>query len=128
MCAEPLNQSRNEFMTKAQIKKLAAQYPKFVEWSEEDGCFVGRCPLLFGGGVHGADEANVYRELCKAAEEWVEILHKDGVPLPKTKRSSEYSGKFMIRVEPALHQRLVLKAVSTGESLNQLIARTLAKA
>jgi predicted HicB family RNase H-like nuclease len=34
----------------------------------------------------------------------------------------------MISVEPALRQRLALKAVSTGESLNQLIARTLAKA
>ncbi len=46
-------------MTKTEIKKLAARYPKIVEWSEEDGCFVGRCPLLFDGGVHGNDEASV---------------------------------------------------------------------
>jgi predicted HicB family RNase H-like nuclease len=115
-------------MTKTQIKKLAAQYPKFVEWSEEDGCFVGRCPLLFAGGVHGKDEAGVYRELCETAEEWVEILHKDGTPLPKSKHSRDYSGKFMVRIDPAIHQRLALKAVSTGESLNQLAARALAKA
>jgi predicted HicB family RNase H-like nuclease len=115
-------------MTKTQIKKLAAQYPKFVEWSDEDGCFVGRCPLLFAGGVHGSEEAAVYRELCEAAEEWVEILHQDGTPLPKPKRSREYSGKFMVRIDPAIHQRLALKAVSTGESLNQLAARVLAKA
>lgn len=114
-------------MTKTQIKKLAAQYPKFVEWSEEDNCFVGRCPLLFAGGVHGKHEAQVYRELCAVAEEWVEILHKDGTPLPKPKRSADYSGKFMIRIDPAVHQRLALKAVSTGESLNQLVSRTLAK-
>jgi predicted HicB family RNase H-like nuclease len=115
-------------LTKTQIKKLAAQYPKFVEWSEEDGCFVGRCPLLFAGGVHGSEEAEVYRELCETAEEWVEILHKDGTPLPKPKRSGDYSGKFMVRIAPAIHQRLALKAVSTGESLNQLAARALAKA
>lgn len=115
-------------MRKAQIKKLAAQYPKFVEWSEEDGCFLGRCPLLFSGGVHGDDESDVYRELCETAEEWVEILHKDGATLPKPKRSSDYSGKFMVRVDPAIHQRLALKAVTTGESLNQIVARTLAKA
>lgn len=75
-----------------------------------------------------ADTAAVYRELCEAAEEWVEILHKDGTPLPKPKRSREYSGKFMVRIDPAIHQRLALKAVTTGESLNQLAARTLAKA
>jgi predicted HicB family RNase H-like nuclease len=109
-------------LTKTQIKKLAAQYPKFVEWSD------GRCPLLFAGGVHGSEEAEVYRELCETAEEWVEILHKDGTPLPKPKRSGDYSGKFMVRIAPAIHQRLALKAVSTGESLNQLAARALAKA
>jgi predicted HicB family RNase H-like nuclease len=114
-------------MTKAQIKKQAAQYPKFVEWSEEDVCFVGRCPLLFSGGIHGEDEAEVYRELCETAEEWVEILHKDGTALPKPKRSADYSGKFMVRIDPAIHQRLALKAVTTGESLNQIVARTLAK-
>ena len=69
-------------MTKAERRKLAARYPKFVEWSEEDACFIGRCPLLFGGGVHGDDEATVYKELCKVAEEWVATLDKDGVRLP----------------------------------------------
>lgn len=66
--------------------------------------------------------------MCKAAEEWVAILHQDGTPLPKPKRSRDYSGKFMVRIDPAIHQRLALKAVSTGESLNQLAARALAKA
>ena len=115
-------------MTKSEIKKLAAGYPKFVEWSEEDDCFVGRCPLLFGGGVHGKDEAAVYRELCNTAEEWVAILHRDGASFPATKAPGSYSGRFVVRVQPALHQRLALKAVASGESLNNLIARTLAKA
>lgn len=104
-------------MTKTQIKKLAAQYPKFVEWSDEDDCFVGRCPLLFAGGVHGNDEAEVYRELCAVAEEWVEILHKDGTPLPKPKRSADYSGKFMVRIDPAVHQRLASKSARQPASL-----------
>lgn len=101
-------------MTRTQIKKLAAQYPEFVEWSDEDGCLVGRCPLLFAGGVHGSDEAEVYRELYETAEAWVGILHKDGTPLRKPKRSRDYSGKFMVRIDPAIHQRLALKAVTTS--------------
>jgi predicted HicB family RNase H-like nuclease len=115
-------------MTKTKIKDLAARYPKFVEWSDEDRCFIGRCPMLFHGGVHGGNEAKVYRELVKTAEEWVAILHQDGVPLPRARRSREYSGKFLVRVEPEIHQRLALKAMAKGESLNNFVAKALAKA
>src|ERR1035438_9399068 len=60
-------------MTAKQIKELAARYAKFVEWSEEDKCFIGRCPELMLGGVHGNDEAKVYAELCAAVEEMIEV-------------------------------------------------------
>jgi predicted HicB family RNase H-like nuclease len=114
-------------VNKAEMKRIAARYPKFVEWSEEDRCFIGRCPLLFNGAVHGNDEAAVYRELSRTAEEWVAILHEDGVPLPRAKRSRDYSGKFMVRVAPEIHQRLALKALAAGESLNSLVAKALGK-
>ncbi len=115
-------------MTRKQIKEQAARYVKFVEWSDEDQCFIGRCPTLLSGGVHGRDEATVYKELCEAVEEWIDLLHKDGTPLPDTEDAKEYSGKFILRVEPALHRRLAAKAVAAGESLNTFIAEKLAKA
>ncbi len=83
--------------------------------------------MLFAGGVHGADEAAVYRELCEAAEEWVKILRQDGAPLPKAKSSKDFSGKFVVRVEPLLHERLALKALARGESLNKLVESALIK-
>ena len=55
-------------MTRKQIKEQAARYTKFVEWSDEDHCFIGRCPEIMAGGVHGSDEARVYAELCQAVE------------------------------------------------------------
>jgi predicted HicB family RNase H-like nuclease len=115
-------------MTRRQIKERAARYAKFVEWSDEDQCFIGRCPELMGGGVHGDDEAKVYKELCEAVEEWVELLHKDGVPLPEPLAGKKFSGKFVLRVEPALHRRLAAKALAAGESLNTYCAKTLCKA
>lgn len=115
-------------MKTSEIRKIAARYPKFVEWSEEDQVFVGRCPMLFGGGIHGKEEADVYKELCDAAEEWVETLQKDGKPLPKTRGPEEFSGKFLVRIDPALHQRLALKAMARGESLNKLVESALVKA
>ena len=60
----------------------AAKYVKLVEWSEEDGVFVGRCPGIIGPCCHGEDEVEVYRELCQIVEEWVEIALRDGIPLP----------------------------------------------
>ncbi len=115
-------------MTVKQIQIEAARYPKYVEWSDEDQCFTGRCPMLFGGGVHGSDEAKVYAELCKAAEEWVGLLHKDKGPLPDTNLEKKYSGKFVLRLKPALHRRLAAKAVVAGESLNSYCVKTLIKA
>ena len=42
----------------------SAKYVKIVEWSEEDGSFVGQCPGIIGPCCHGANEADVYRDLC----------------------------------------------------------------
>ena len=114
-------------MTRKQIKEQAARYTKFVEWSDEDGCFIGRCPEIMVGGVHGKDEAKVYAELCEVAEEWIELLHQDGAALPQSLAGKEFSGKFVLRVEPALHRRLAAKALAAGESLNSYCARTLCK-
>lgn len=115
-------------MTRRQIKEQAARYTKFVEWSDEDQCFIGRCPEIMAGGVHGRDEARVYAELCQAVEEMVELIHADGHALPVPLGKKEFSGKFVLRVEPAMHRRLAAKALAAGESLNSYCVRTLVKA
>lgn len=58
------------------------RYVKVVEWSEEDGCYIGRAPGLIDGGVHGPDEKAVFAELCVVVEEAVELYKQDGKPLP----------------------------------------------
>jgi predicted HicB family RNase H-like nuclease len=115
-------------MTRKQIKEQAARYAKFVEWSDEDKCFVGRCPELMLGGVHGNDEAEVYAQLCAAAEEMIELIHADGQGMPRPLGKKEFSGKFVLRVEPAIHRRLAAKALAAGESLNSYCVKTLVKA
>jgi len=62
--------------------KATAKYVKIVEWSDDDHCFVGRCPGIIGPCCHGDDEAEVYRELCTIVDEWVERLQRDRQPLP----------------------------------------------
>ena len=60
----------------------ASRYLKIVEWSDEDGCFIGSCPELAYGGCHGDDERRVFDQLCEIVEETVEIYKEDGRPLP----------------------------------------------
>ena len=116
-------------MKKSELKTKSAQYLKMVEWSDEDGCFVGSAPPVIGPCCHGKDEAKVYAELCQIVEEWIELLEKDGSTLPEPLgKVSDFSGKFVLRVEPALHHRLAAKALAAGESLNSYCTKTLVKA
>jgi predicted RNase H-like HicB family nuclease len=62
--------------------KDSATYAKIVEWSEEDGCYVGSAPGLVYGGCHGPDEKQVFNELCEIVDEILELYRKDGRPLP----------------------------------------------
>ena len=116
-------------MKKSELKAKSARYLKIVEWSDEDGCFVGSAPPVIGPCCHGKDEAKVYAELCQIVEEWIELLEKDGSTLPEPLgKVSDFSGKFVLRVEPALHRRLAAKALAAGESLNSYCTKTLVKA
>jgi predicted HicB family RNase H-like nuclease len=105
--------------------KPSDRYLKIVEWSEEDRCYVGTCPGLMLGGVHGDDEARVYRELCQAVEEWIALCEEDGQPLPEATAGKSYSGKFVVRVGKELHQALSVQALRRGESLNTYCVRML---
>jgi predicted RNase H-like HicB family nuclease len=71
--------------------KMSDRYLKIVAWSEEDQCYIGQCPTLFGGGVHGDNEAEVYKELCDVVEENVTLLQTDGHPLPPATAGKPYS-------------------------------------
>lgn len=107
---------------------LARRYLKLVEWSDKNGCFVGSAPPIIGPCCHGPTEAEVMAQLTSIVEEWVEILLRDGHPLPSGTAGKKYSGQFVVRVTPALHKKASLKALARGESLNQFVAAALGEA
>jgi predicted HicB family RNase H-like nuclease len=108
--------------------KPSDKYLKIVEWSEEDGCYVGTCPGLIYGGVHGDDETKVYQELCQTVAEAIELYQADQKPLPPATANKEYSGRFVLRVGKDLHRELAVKAMRSGESLNIYCQKVLKKA
>lgn len=105
--------------------KPSDRYLKIVEWSEEDGCYIGTCPGMMLGGIHGRDEAAVYRELCQTVDEWIKIHEADGAPLPSPTADRDFSGKFVVRVGKDLHKELAIHAACEQQSLNAYCVRLL---
>ena len=105
--------------------KKSDRYLKIVEWSEEDQCYVGRCPELMLGGVHGKNEQKVFAELCAVIEEWIGDAEKEKESLPPGMAGKRYSGKFNLRLGMHLHERLVIEATKEGKSLNAYVAEVL---
>ncbi len=71
------------------------RYVKVVEWSDEDGAFVGQCPGLIGPCCHGSDEVEVYRELCEIVSEWLELADRNGTPLPPPTAGTGIAAKIL---------------------------------
>ena len=62
--------------------KAADRYHKWVEWSDDDQAYLGKCPDLITG-IHGDDPREVYADLCEVVAEVVEDFQSQGRPLPE---------------------------------------------
>ncbi len=74
--------------------KLSANYVKLVEWSDEDGCYIGSAPGLLLGGCHGDDEQLVFEELCQIVEETISDYLSCGKPLPPPTSGRDFVNKL----------------------------------
>lgn len=74
------------------LAKWVDPYSRVVYWSDKDKCFIGMCPELMYGGVHGDDPLKVFIELNQAVGEVIDIFEEDGKELPAPK---------MLQFEPA---------------------------
>lgn len=67
-------------------------YHKWVEWSDENQVYVGRCPDLITG-IHGDDPIKVYSELEMVVQEVIDHFQEIGraLPAPRTRPMMEIS-------------------------------------
>lgn len=66
------------------------KYHKWVEWSEEDQIYIGKCPDLITG-IHGDDPVILYAELCEVIEDVLNHFktQKRDLPYPKIRPMKE---------------------------------------
>ena len=58
------------------------RYHKWVEWSDEDRVYIGKCPDLITG-IHGEDPVTLYGDLCEVVQDVIDHFNKEGRPLPE---------------------------------------------
>ena len=61
--------------------KTIDHYHKWVEWSEEDNTYIGKCPDLITG-IHSDDPVKLYRDLCEVIEDVIQHCEFEGKTLP----------------------------------------------
>jgi len=103
------------------------RYTYRVTWSEEDNEYVGLCaefPSL--SWLEPSPEAAL-QGIRQTVAEAVADMKANGEPIPEPIAVKKYSGKFMVRIPPELHRRLIIEAAESGVSLNRLASDRLSR-
>ena len=89
-------------------------YVARIEYSEEDGCFIGHIAGIRDViGFHGESVTELRAAFAEAVDDYLETCTKLGRTPQKP-----YSGKIMLRIDPVLHARAAALAEARGKSLN----------
>ncbi len=103
------------------------RYSYRVTWSEEDQEYVGLCvefpSLSWLDQNPEAALAGIRQMVADAVKDMK--ANKEMPPEPIS--SKRFSGKFMVRIPPELHRKLVLEAQEEGISLNRLASDKLSR-
>src|SRR5687768_6002219 len=91
---DAVRRHRKVYVGVSGIMKTSDQYHKWIEWSQEDKVYVGKCPDLITG-IHGDDPVRLYAELCDVVAEVVSHFETTSraLPTPKTRSEERRVGK-----------------------------------
>ncbi len=99
-------------------------YAARIEYSDEDGCFVGHIAGIKDViGFHGDSVDELRKAFRGAVDDYLATCEKLG-----RRPQKPYSGKLMLRIPPEVHARAAMMAEAQGKSLNQWAADVLADA
>lgn len=104
---------------------LVKQYQYTIMDVSEDGetAYQAVVPKFPGIYVFADTPEELPSLVREALEDVIRLYQKEGKSLPKPDRQSSYSGKFVLRVAPVVHERLVQLASASQTNLNQYVNR-----
>ena len=96
-------------------------YAARIEYSDEDGCFIGHIAGIKDViGFHADSVKELRAVFVEAVDDYLATCKKAGRAPQKP-----YSGKLMLRVSPEVHAHAAMMAEAHGMSLNQWAAAAL---
>lgn len=96
-------------------------YAARVEYSEEDGCFVGHIAGIRDViGFHGESVGELRAAFEEAVGDYLESCRKIG-----REPNHPYSAQFRLRLPPELHARAAMVAETQGKSLNTWVSEVI---
>lgn len=101
-------------------------YRYSVQWSARDAEYVGTVAEFPSLSWLDVNEAEAFAGIKQLVSDIVYEMTNNGETPPTPLAEREYSGKFIVRIPPELHQRLVTEAAESNVSLNRLISARLA--
>jgi predicted HicB family RNase H-like nuclease len=102
-------------------------YTYRVTWSQEDSEYIGLCVEFPSLSWLASEPEAALQGIRQVVADVVADMQTNGEPVPEPLAAKKYSGRFMVRVPPELHQRLVLEAAESGISLNRLASDKLSR-
>ncbi|KAF0120762.1 MAG: hypothetical protein FD151_1548 [bacterium] len=103
------------------------RYTYRVTWSEDDNEYVGLCAEFPSLSWLAKNPEAALKGIRKLVEEVIKDINNEGEVAPEPIACRHYSGKFMVRVPPQVHQKLAIQAAESGVSLNRLASSKLSQ-
>lgn len=103
------------------------RYTYRIIWSEEDQEYVGLCVEFPSLSWLAESQEDALNGIRKIVEEVIEDMKDNGESPPPPLSQRKFSGKFMVRIPPEIHRKLVVEAEEEGISLNRLVSAKLSR-
>jgi predicted HicB family RNase H-like nuclease len=101
------------------------RYTYRVTWSSEDEEYVGLCAEFPSLSWLDSSIEEALSGIRRLVAEIVADMQTNGEEAPEPLATKNFSGKFIVRVPPEVHRKLVIQATEAGISLNRLASSKL---
>ena len=112
-------------MDKRQTAVQTDKYTYRVSYSEDDKEYVGLCAEFPSLSWLDASRNEAFSGIQDLVSEVVEDMRNTDEDIPEPLSLKKYSGKFMVRIPPAVHRDLSILASENNISLNRLVSSKL---